>query len=197
MKKIKYILFGLVIFAGINCKKSYVNPNAPTQEQVFNSADGMTRVIVGLKLRFASNTVSVASIYGAVTASGLSAKEVTVLNAGNADLAQLEIGGTNVAPNNGVVTFLWTSANIINSEAQKLIDNSGKLGDVNVKNAIKIYGHLFKAMSLGTLAQFFEKLPINTGVNATFSTRAEALAKAVQLLDDASTVLAATTVPAS
>ncbi|MEO5781960.1 MAG: RagB/SusD family nutrient uptake outer membrane protein, partial [Ginsengibacter sp.] len=101
------------------------------------------------------------------------------------------------APNNAVVTFLWTSANIINSEAQKLIDNSANVGDVNVRNAIKIYGELYKAMSLGTLAQFYEKLPINTGANATFSTRVEALAKAVQLLDDASTLLASTTVPAS
>lgn len=197
MKKIKYILFGLVIFAGINCKKEYTNPNAPTQDQVFNSADGMTRVIVGIKQRFAVNTLGAASIYQAVSASGLSTKELAVQNAGNADLAQLEIGGTNVAPNNGVIGTLWSTTNIVNSEAQKLIDNSVKLGDVNVKNAIKIYGELYKAMSLGTLAQFFEKLPINTGVNATFNTRAEALAKAVQLLDDASTLLAATTVPAS
>lgn len=197
MKKVVYILSGLVIFYGTACKKNYINPNAPTQEQVFNSADGMIRVIVGVKQRFAVNTLGAATIYQAVSASGLSTKEVAVQNAGNADLAQLEIGGTNVAPNNGVIGTLWSTTNIVNSEAQKLIDNSANIGDVNVRNGIKIYGELYKAMSLGTLAQFFEKLPINTGANAAYSTRAEALAKAVLLLDDASALLGATTIPAS
>jgi len=197
MKKVIYLLSGLVIFAGAGCKKNYINPNAPTQEQVFNSADGMTRVIVGIKQRFTVNTLGAASIYQAVSASGLSTKEVAVQNAGNADLAQLEIGGTNVAPNNGVIATLWATTNIVNSEAQKLIDNSVNVGDVNVRNAIKIYGELYKAMCLGTLAQFFEKLPINIGVNAAYSTRVEALTKAVQLLDDASTLLGTTTVPAT
>lgn len=197
MKKIIYLIAGLVTFAGPGCKKQYTNPNAPTQDQVFNSADGMTRVIVGIKQRFAANVVGVASIYQSISAAGLSANELTVLNAGNADLAQLEIGGTNVAPNNGVVLSLWTTTNIVNSEAQKLIDNAAKLTDVNYGNSIKIYGNLYKAMSLGTLAQFFEKLPINTGSNAVFSTRQEALAKAVQLLDEASTLFNTTTMPAA
>ena len=197
MKKTTYLFLLLVIFAGISCKKEYINPNAPTQDQVFNTADGMTRLIVGIKQRFAVNGIGVASLYSAISASGLSTKEITVLNAGNADLAQLEIGGTNVAPNNGVVASLWLTTNVINSEAQKLIDNSQTVADVNIKNAIKIYGHLYKAMSLGTLAVFFEKMPINTGANATFNTRVEALTKAVQLLDEASALLATTTVPAA
>ncbi len=197
MKKIFYLSLAFIIFAGAGCKKEFTNPNAPTQDDVFTSSDGMTRVIVGLKQRYAVNTLGVASLYSAISASGLSAKEVTVLNAGNADLAQLEIGGTNVAPNNGVVSSLWITTNIINSEAQRLIDNSANIGDVNLKNAIKVYGHLYKALALGTLSAFFEKVPISTGEAAQFNTRAEALTKAVQLLDEASTLLAATTVPAS
>ena len=197
MKKVIYLILVPVTFACFSCKKEYNNPNAPTQDEVFNSADGMTRVIVGIKQRFGVNTLGVAPIFSAITASALSTKEVIVNNAGSASYAQLENGGNNVAPDNGVVGSLWITTNIINSEAQKLIDNSAKLGDVNVKNAVKIYGELYKAMSLGTLAQFFEKLPINTGMNATYSTRAEALTKAVQLLDDASMLLGATTIPAS
>lgn len=195
MKKLLYIFLLTAMAAG--CKKEYSNPNAPTEDEVFNSADGMTRAIVGIKNRFASNTFGVASIYQAISASGLSAKEVTVLNAGNADLAQLEIGGSNVAPNNGVITSLWTTTNIVSSEAQKLIDNSAKVGDENLRNAIRIYGHLYKAMALGTLATFWEQVPINTGPNATFSSRIEALTRAVQLLDEASALLATTTVPSS
>lgn len=197
MKRIIYLLLLIAVMGVWGCKKEYKNPNAPTQDEVFNSADGMTRVIVGIKQRFAVNTLGVASIYSAISASGLTTKEIAVLNAGNADLAQLEIGGSNVAPNNGVISSLWTTTNISSSEAQKLIDNSGNIGDVNLRNAVKMYGNLYKAMSLGTLATFWEQVPINTGENAAFSTRAEALTKAVQLLDEAFTLFGSTTIPAT
>lgn len=179
------------------CKKEYSNPNAPTQEGVFSSSDGMIRVIVGIKNRFAANSLGAASIYQAISASGLSTKELVVQNAGNADLAQLDNGGNNLGPNNSVISSLWSTSNIVNSEAQKLIVNSDKVGDVNLKNAIRIYGHLYKAMALGTMAAFWEKLPINTGANATFNTKAEALTQAVLLLDQATTLLSTTTVPAT
>lgn len=192
-----YVILLLVITAGISCKKEYKNPNAPTEDEVFNSADGMTRVIVGLKNRYAVNNLAASSLYSAISASALSTKEVAVLNAGNADLAQLEIGGSNVAPNNGVISSLWTTTNIINGTAQKLITNSDKVGDVNVRNAIKIYAHLYKALALGTMAAFWENVPIDAGENATFRPRTEALQKAVQLLDDAFTLLGTTTIPAT
>ena len=197
MKKIIYFILGLVIFAGFSCKKEYANPNAPTQDQAFSSADGMTRVIVGLKQRFAVNTFGTAPIFTSITASALTTREVVVNNAGSADYAQLENGGNNVSPNNGVVGGLWGNTNVVNSEAQKLIDNSATVADVNYRNAIKIYGHLYKAMSLGILAQFFEKFPINTGLNATYNTRVEGLTRAIQLLDEAFTLFGTTTIPAS
>lgn len=197
MKKLFYIGLLAILTTAVGCKKEYSNPNAPTEDEVYNSADGMTRAIVGIKNRYAVNTYGPASIYQAISASGLSTKEVAVLNAGNADLAQLEIGGSNVAPNNGVITSLWTTTNIVSSEAQKLIDNSDKVGDINLRNSIRIYGHLYKALALGTLATFWEQVPINTGSESGFSPRAQALTRAVQLLDEASNLLASTTVPSS
>lgn len=197
MKKILHIVLLSSVILGIGCKKEYSNPNAPTQEDVFSSSDGMIRVIVGIKNRFAVNSLGAASIYQAISSSGLTTKELVVQNAGNADLAQLDNGGNNLGPNNGVISSLWSTSNIVNSEAQKLITNSDKVGDINLKNAIRIYGHLYKAMALGTLSAFWEKLPINNGANATFNTRAEALAQAVLLLDQASTLLSSTTVPAT
>ncbi len=197
MKKILYPLLMIVIVTGFSCKKEFQNPNAPTEDEVFNSADGMTRVIVGLKQRFAVNSLGVAPLYSSISANGLSTNELKVLNAGNADLAQLEIGGSNVAPNNGVVASMWSTTNIIANEAQKLIDNSSNVGDPNIQAGIKIYGHLFKALSLGTLATFWEQVPVVTGKNAAFSSRADALAKAVQLLDEASALYSSSTIPAS
>jgi hypothetical protein len=198
MKTSKYILSiacAIIFLSG--CKKEFTNPNEPIEEDVYGTVQGMTRAIVGIKNRFAVNNLGAATVYQAISASGLSSRELTVLNAGNADLAQLELGGNNVSPANGVLTSLWTTTNIVNSEAQKLIDNSSKIGDVNIKNTVRIYGHLYKAMSLGTLAMFWEQVPINTGANATFSPRAEVLQTAVRLLDEAFTLLQTTNTPAS
>lgn len=196
MKKILFILASFVLLVA-GCKKEYKNPNAPTEDEVFGTADGMTRLIVGLKQRFAVNNLAVSTLYGAISASALSTREVSVLNAGNADLAQLENGGNNVAPNNGLIAGLWTTSNIISSEAQKLIENAPKIGDVNYRNAVLAYAHLYKAMALGTLSMFWERVPVNTGQNAAFSTRAEALQAAIKLLDDAFALLQNTTIPAA
>jgi hypothetical protein len=197
MKKIFLIITSLTLLVQTGCKKEYINPNAPTDQSVLSTVEGLTRLIVGIKNRYATNVLAPSVVYQGISASGLTTKEVTVLNAGNADLAQVENGGSNLAPNNGVIGSLWTTANIINSEAQKLIDGSASVPDVNTKNAIRIYGHLYKALALGTMSMYWEKVPINTGDKAVFSTRTDALQAAVTLLDEASTLLGSTTIPAS
>ena len=197
MKKIIIILLAFVFLTQTACKKEYTNPNAPTDVEVLNTVEGLTRLIVGIKNRFATNVLAASVVYQGISASSLTTKEATVLNAGNADLAQVENGGNNLAPNNGVIGSLWTTANIVSSEAQKLINGSDLVSEVNTKNAIRIYGHLYKAMALGTMSVFWEKVPIITGANAVFATRTEALQAAVTLLDEASTLLGSTTIPSS
>lgn len=198
MKQLLYIItFFTFITATTGCKKEYVNPNEPVEDEVYSTVQGMTGVIVGIKNRYAVNNLGPATVYQAISANGLTTGELTVLNAGNADLAQLLNGGNNVSPANGVLGSFWITTNVVNSEAQKLIDNSEKIGDVNTKNAIKIYGHLYKALAIGTLAMFWEQVPVNTGPNAQFSPRQQALQTAVQLLDQASALLQGSTLPAS
>jgi hypothetical protein len=195
MKKLIYILASSVLFVQVGCKREYINPNQPTDADVFTTVDGLTRVIVGIKNRFAVNNLAPSVVYQAISASALTTKEAAVLNAGNADLAQVENGVNNLAPNNGVITSLWTTANIVNSEAVKVIKGADNVGDINTKNSIKAYGHLYRALALGTMATFWEQVPITPGTSAGFSTRAAALQEAVKLLDDASTLLSSTTIP--
>lgn len=198
MKKNIYIFILLLTATLVGCKREYLNPNQPTDAEVFSSVDGLTRAIVGLKQRYAVNTLAPSVVYQAISASALSTREAVVLNAGNADLAQVENGLNNLAPNNGVITSLWTTANVVSSEAQKIIDGSQNVtAEQGVKNGIRVYGHLYKAMALGTLATFWEQVPINTGQNAAFVSRTQALQEAVRLLDEASTLLGSATVPAS
>lgn len=194
----KYFII-LVLTAGslAACKKDYTNPNAPTDAQVFSNADGLTKVVVGIKQRWAVNGVGVSSLYQAISSAGLSTGELTVLNAGNADLAQLQNGGSNLAPNNGVLNSFWTTANIVNSEATKVINNVGNIPDAAYRNAVQAYAHLYKALAIGTLAQFWERVPVSTGDNATYSTRLEALAAATKLLDDAAALIGTNPLPAA
>jgi starch-binding outer membrane protein, SusD/RagB family len=196
MKKL-LIYISIFSVAVASCKKDYNNPNAPTDAEVLNSSDGIIKLIVGIKQRFAVNVTAAATLYQSISSAGLSTGELTVLNAGNADLAQLQNGLNNLAPNNAVISSLWSTTMVVNSQAGKVIENAGVISDVNTRNSAIIYGHLYKAMAIGTLAQFWEQVPINTGDNAPFSTRQAALTEAVKLLDDASTLLNTTTIPAS
>lgn len=194
MKK-NLIIISLGVLALTGCKKEYVNPNAPTDAQVFSTTEGLTKLIVGLKQRHAVNGVGVSSLYQSISASGLSTGEVTVLNAGNADLAQIQNGGNNLAPNNGVITSLWTTANVVSAEASKIISSVGIISDQNYRNSVLAYAHLYKAMAIGTLAQFWERVPVENKSGAEFVTRQAALAAAIKLLDDAFTLMSSTTVP--
>jgi starch-binding outer membrane protein, SusD/RagB family len=197
MKKYIYLtaFFAAVLLTA--CKREYINPNQPTDADVFNSVEGLTRVIVGIKNRFAVNNLAPSVVYQSISASGLTTKEAAVLNAGNAELAQVENGLNNLAPNNGVITSLWTTANVVNSEAIKVVNGSSNVGEVNMRNSIRIYGHLYRALALGTLAAYWERIPLTPGPNAVYSSRTEALQEAVKLLDDAATLLSTTTVPAA
>ncbi|MCU0333712.1 MAG: RagB/SusD family nutrient uptake outer membrane protein [Chitinophagaceae bacterium] len=192
-----FIILALTAGSLASCKKDYTNPNAPTDAQVFSNTDGLTKVVVGIKQRWAVNGVGVSSLYQAISAAGLSTGELTVLNAGNADLAQLQNGGTNLAPNNGVLNSFWTTANIVNAEATKVINSVGNIPDVSYRNAVQAYAHLYKALAIGTMAQFWERVPVNTGENATYNTRLEALAAATKLLDDAAALIGTTPLPAA
>ena len=195
----KKIIILSVLFSGVlfSCKRDYTNPNAPSEEQVFSSTDGLTKVIVGLKQRHAVTNVGVATVYSAISSSGLSTGEVVVLNAGNADLAQIQNGGQNLAPNNGVLTSFWVTANVVNSEASKVLENLDVIPEADYKAAVQAYAMMYKALSIGSMAMFWEEVPVESGPNAAYVNRQQALQTAVQLLDDASNLITPVTIPTS
>jgi starch-binding outer membrane protein, SusD/RagB family len=194
MKHIKYLFIIALSIILFSCKKDYTNPNSATDAQVFSSTDGLLRAIVGVKFRHA---VGANVQYHSVGLNALATKEAIVLNAGNAELAAIELGGLSFPPQNQTLTGLWVSCNLINAETQKIINGAATISDVNLRNSVQSYGHLYKALALGTMATFWEKAPITNTLNANFSTRVEVLKAAVKLLDDASALMSSTTIPAS
>ena len=104
MKKILYkyqIAFLLGIVSLTSCKKDFVNPNAPTTDQVFSSARGLVGVNLGAQRTYSLGGASV--VYGLTTANGFVTNEVILMNAGNVAEYQFSRGGTAVDATNTVL----------------------------------------------------------------------------------------------
>jgi tetratricopeptide (TPR) repeat protein len=194
MKKIILYSALLASLVGLNaCQEQYLNPSVATEQQVINSTDGLITLVNGLQYRYTATRVGV--LYNAVTAGGLSGRELRVLNAGNTDEQNLELGFNNVTGSNAVVRNLWSTSQIVRANADIVLQNADRVvTNANVKSGIIAYASIFKALSLGTLAQFFEQTPVTTVTNAPFVTRTQALSVAVQQLEAAATAVSSASV---
>lgn len=183
MKSIKYILFLLlpVMVLAVSCEKDIPNPNAATDEQILNSTDGLLGMINGMKYRYTIGGGG--GLYAGISANGLSTFELQILNAGNSELAQLGNGFDNVSPDNGVLTNLWTNLNLLRADAEKVLENAPNvIKDADTRSAVIGHASFFRALALGTMAQYWERVPLNTSNDAEFSSRDQALQEAVNLL---------------
>ena len=186
-KYLSYLLLPLLLLV-VSCEQDIPNPNAATDEQILNSTEGLIGMINGMKYRYTAGGAS--GLYSGISGNGLTTRELVVLNAGNADLAQMENGFDNVAPSNSVISNLWTNLNLLRSDAQKILDNApGVIVDAGTRSSVLAYAYFFNALSVGTLAQFWEQVPLTTEIDAKFSSRTAALEEAVRLLGEASTQL--------
>jgi hypothetical protein len=198
MKKqiIKLSIFGIAaVLLFQSCKKDYINPNAATEEQVFSSPQGLTGVAVGLQRVYTAGRSS--SLYNLVTINGLITKELIVLNQGNTGEYQLQLGGGSVDGTNSLMSGLWTSSNKIIYDADKVIEGAKALTDKNYASGLIAYAALFKALALGNLSMFWEKVPEGIGVNVTFIDRAQGFAKANTTIDEALTAINANAISAA
>ena len=200
MKKqiIKLSIFGisamLLLFPS-SCTKDYVNPGAATDQQVFSSPQGLTGVAVGLQRVYTAGRAS--SLYNRVTINGLVTKELTVLNQGNTGEYQLQLGGGSVDATNTLMSGLWTSSNKIIYDADKVIAGAQGLSDKGYASGLIGYASLFKALALGDLSMFWEKVPAEIGNNVGFIDRAQGFAKAITIIDEALTAINANAISAA
>ena len=194
----KLLGFCLTLILSLSaCDTEFSNPNAATGDQVLTSTDGLLGLVVGAKREFSVGGAS--CLYSSILASGLSTKELVVLNTGNGQLAALESGGGTVGAANTVVSAIWTSCNLVRKQAQLLIDNASKITDPTTAASVKASGHFLKALAIGTMAQHFEKVTtdflstqqIIDGQQASFKDRTTALSEAVTELNNALTTLPA------
>jgi hypothetical protein len=187
MKKQQINIFFLMILViglipNTSCKKNYTNPGSVPIDQL-TSPQVMTGVVTGLQRFYTAGRSS--SLYNRIALDGLLTTQLVVLNQGNTSEYQLQLGAGSVDGTNTILGGLWTTSNKIIFDADKVIANAANLGDKAYASGIIAYATIFKALALGDMAMFWEKIPAGNGQNVTFVDRADGFTKAITAINDA------------
>jgi hypothetical protein len=162
------------------CDLDTTNPNAPTQETVVTSAEGMLALGVGLQARFGTSTGNF--IYSA----GLLTEELGAIGTAFSTISDAERG---TVPNNAGITIdPWNSSYRTIKTANDIISNADNVVmPRGTRSGLLGLAYLFKAAAIGELLQLFESLPIDTYNQPTpaFVDRETALNAVLALLDSA------------
>ncbi len=179
-----------------SCSLDYANPNAATEAQVLSTREGLLGLAIGMQQFYAANGTGVLESY--ITRSGVTARELVVTTTFQNPL-DLEVGGPAFPTENGDILAIWQRSYRVIGMADNIIANVPKLTDVQLPPAVRsgtlALASLYKAMCLGHLVMYFEQAPIAVGTlaaPATFRNRADVLAEALRLLDDAARQIATT-----
>jgi hypothetical protein len=195
---IKFSIIATLIAGFISissCNKNYTSPGAPPDEAIFSSATAMAGVCVGLQRTYALGRAS--SLYNIVTTTGLVTRELRLLNSGNLPEDQLNKGGTAVDGTNTMLAGLWTSSNKIVYDANNVITNASNVTDLGFAAGLIGYASLFKALSIGAMAMYWEQVPNGIGLNVTFKSRIDGYNEAITVIDQALAAITANPIPAN
>ncbi|MFZ6024274.1 MAG: RagB/SusD family protein [Bacteroidota bacterium] len=188
-----YTGLAALLFTTAGCKKDFNNPNAATSDQVFSSAKGLAGIVVGLQRTYASNVA-----YGMSDATGLITNETMLMNPGNTSEFQFSTGGTAVDGTNALLGNVWATANKIIFDANNVINAAAKLSDKSYASGLIGYATIYKALSIGCLASYWEKVPDTVGTaTTTFSDRTIGFTKAIAAIDKALAAISANAISAS
>lgn len=176
----KITVLVLLIFAAIGCDLDVSNPNAPTDEDVLNSAEGVEAYTVGMQGYFSG------SVYDDIVLNtGITTREMAI-NTTFTSLIELEEGGTALPPENSRVNNIWIGLMRLINMTDQILASAPKV--INVEgdlSGIVALASVYKAMALGYAVQSFEQSPLSAGNNAEFSSRQDVLAAALNLLNNA------------
>jgi len=189
------VVSALILLSGIaSCRKEFINPNAPRLDEVLKTSQGQVLLVVGIKNRFAVNSIyGNGSVFSAITANGFTTNEILLKAGGNQDFGQLSSGRNNIATNNTVLTDLWANCLEINNHCTMLLDNvDAVVLDSGLNINIKKYAYLYKSMTIGIMANYWDSFPVSTGKEASFVNRIDALKMAISMLETASSLPAKT-----
>ena len=170
-------------YINFSCTKDYIDPSRALDNDALSSPQGLTTISIGLQRRYSFERTS--NIYNYVTANGFVTNELLLRNEGNIPELQLSTGGATVDGTNTVLSGLWTSSNKIIYDANLVIANAKNLADKNLASGLIAYASVFKALSIGNLAMYWEKVPASIGRNVSFVDRMDGYKEAIKSIDSA------------
>ncbi len=176
------------------CIKDYQDPGSAIQETVITNPKALAGVATSLQSRY---SLGRNNVYNTVTASGFLAGELILLNQGNTAELQLSLGGNSLDGSNTLLSALWTNSNKIIYDANVILTNSADIADKPFASGLIGYATIFKALAMGDLAAFWEKIPAGIGENVTFITRQEGYNKIITDIDVALTAITANPISAA
>jgi hypothetical protein len=195
IKRTPYLLLMAVLVQTTACKKDYTDPNRVPQDEALTTPRGLAGVATGLHRVYTAGRASV--LYNAVTIDGFTTRQLDIRNSGNTAENQLFLGGNNVDANNTILISFWTNTNKIIYDADNVIRNAPNLVDQPYASGLIAYASIFKALTLGNIASFWDRVPDTIGVNVGFITSTEGFNKAIAVLSNAQAVIAATPIGAT
>ncbi len=181
---------GLLVALLSSCSAEYLNPSAASETQVTNDVNGLITLANGLQFRYSVGRQ--APVYTTIVGSGVSTRELRVLNAGNLDEENLRLGGAVVDGVNGIVRQLWSQSNLIKGNADLILNKLSIVTDPGVRSGLQAYATIYKALAIGTMATYFEQVTVENTAKPRFVPRVEALNQAIVLLETAQAAIAAT-----
>ncbi len=198
LSKIKYKNWMLIAILAItisSCKKDYSDPNRAPSDKILASDRGLTGVSIGLQRVYSLGRAS--SLYNVISTNGFVTKELRLLNPGNLPEFQLSTGGIVVDGTNTMLAGLWTSSNKIIYDADLVITGASTLTDKGTASGLIGYASIFKALSIGNMAMFWEQVPASIGTNVSFITRLKGYESAIAVIDNALSAIATNPISAS
>jgi hypothetical protein len=166
-----------------------LNPNAPTEEEVLTSADGIKALAIGMQAQYGetiNETVEVANFIG---------RRFATMPSAVLGLRELETGGSDVQGFNGTVNNFWNAEYRVIKSAEDLINHVDQVSlDAGTRSGILALAKLMKAMALGELIEAFVSIPVTVTNSLTpaFADRNTVLTTVITLLEEARNGLAAT-----
>ena len=193
--KKSFILASVAMMSLSSCQKEYLNPSTASETQVVSDVDGLIALANNLPLRYTVGRQSPG--YTVITTSGLVTRELFNINPGNVDEEQLQRGGIGVDGVNSITRNLWSQLNIVKGNSDLILNNLSKVSDPGFKSGLQAYASIYRALAVGTMAQFWQQVTVETAFNAKFVARDEALRQTIALLESAQVTITATPVPAT
>ncbi|MDN5213509.1 RagB/SusD family nutrient uptake outer membrane protein [Fulvivirgaceae bacterium BMA12] len=185
-KNIKYIICLVMSFLIGACDFDIPNPNAASEDQVLTTAEGLFALSIGIRTTYSAGS-NLSALRDVILTPGVTTRELAITSTFQS-LIDLEEGGPLLPNDNGNTTRLFTRLNRVKGMAENLIASAPNVPLIEgTRSGFIAYGHLFKAICLGNLAQNFEQVPIDNSLNndAAFSPRQAAYEEAIQLLEQA------------